>query len=806
MAVALLCAMAPMDSAEAVYAQYNEDGTIACTMYAWTKAREWWGVSFPNNWGDAGDWYQNSGDQFPKDKRQAPYSIACWSKENSPSHGHVALVMEAGPDYIMISEGGSHWAGATDQGICNRTIYTWSTYNGTSLWPDQGFIHLKDAVPAKPSFDFQDYPKYDEVGCNFAHFGVKIYGSVESATDVGCILYDADKKELGSCQDGAYLEGDCLIHHFLFKAGSSDIDIRLTPNTSYSYQFYVVAGGEKYYSDYNDFKTNSVSTDFTFEDYPKYYELGSDYAHFGVKIYGDSIASVSNVGFVLYDADKNILKTCEDPAYLEGNCLIHHYLIQSGSADIDLALTPGTNYYYTYYVLLDGKKYPSEYLSFKTKGVSFRVRYDANGGTNPPTDQFANGEGSTASVVLSSSVPNWTGHTFLGWSKSKDATAASWQPGDTYTGSSDVTLYAVWNLDTYTVNYDPGTEDPVTNMPMPQSKPYGVDLVLRTEIPVREGYTFSGWATLPVSPVVVYFPGNTYTLNASLTLYAVWGIPAQTPTQTPTSTPATPTPTGEPVATPTPVSTPTGTPVSTPTDAPTPTFTPAPTSDPTNTPAPTATPEPAIGDVFALSGLKYAITGRNTVSFIGLEKPNSKAALAVPATVAYGGTTYKVTAVGAKAVYKDAKVKTVTLGKYVKAIEKNAFASCQKLVTVKGGAAITKIGAAAFGGCKVLKTFPVLSKLQEIGAEAFRNCVKLTAFTLAKTVKSIGKNAFNGCSALKTITVQTTKLTEKNVGASAFKGIYKKATFRCPKSKLKAYKKLFIKRGALKTCKFVVGK
>ena len=72
-------------------------------------------------------------------------------------------------------------------------------------------------------------------------------------------------------------------------------------------------------------------------------------------------------------------------------------------------------------------------------------------------------------------------------------------------------------------------------------------------------------------------------------------------------------------------------------------------------------------------------------------------------------------------------------------------------------------------------------------------------------MKSIGKNAFNGCKALKAITVKTTKLTDKNVGAAAFKNIYKKATFTCPKAKLKAYKKLFIQKGAPKTCKFVAG-
>ena len=79
---------------------------------------------------------------------------------------------------------------------------------------------------------------------------------------------------------------------------------------------------------------------------------------------------------------------------------------------------------------------------------------------------------------------------------------------------------------------------------------------------------------------------------------------------------------------------------------------------------------------------------------------------------------------------------------------------------------------------------------------------KLTTLTIGKNVKTIGKNAFSGCKKLKTITLKTSLLTAKTVGANAFKNIYKKATFKCPKKKVSEYKKLLIKKGAPKTCKF----
>ena len=138
----------------------------------------------------------------------------------------------------------------------------------------------------------------------------------------------------------------------------------------------------------------------------------------------------------------------------------------------------------------------------------------------------------------------------------------------------------------------------------------------------------------------------------------------------------------------------------------------------------------------------------------------------------------------------------------VTSVGNNAFNGCVKLKTITGGKAVTKIGTGAFAGCSVLTTVPAFGKLQTIGENAFKGCKTLTKFTLSASVKSIGKNAFNSCAKLKTITVKTTKLTDKNVGAGAFKGIYKKATFKCPKAKLSAYKKLFVKKGAPKTCSF----
>lgn len=152
---------------------------------------------------------------------------------------------------------------------------------------------------------------------------------------------------------------------------------------------------------------------------------------------------------------------------------------------------------------------------------------------------------------------------------------------------------------------------------------------------------------------------------------------------------------------------------------------------------------------------------------------NQKASqVSIPSTVKYDGVTYKVTAVAEGAFKGNANLKKVTIGSNVTTIGKNAFANCKKLKTITMG-----------------------KKVKTIGDKAFYKCIALTKIKIPGTVNKIGKQAFYGCKKLKSITISTKKLTTKNVGSKAFKGIYSKATIKVPKAKLKAYKTLLKKKG-----------
>ncbi len=180
------------------------------------------------------------------------------------------------------------------------------------------------------------------------------------------------------------------------------------------------------------------------------------------------------------------------------------------------------------------------------------------------------------------------------------------------------------------------------------------------------------------------------------------------------------------------------------------------------------------GEVFSEGNYRYQVTdsradGEGTVMLLGFAKGKSSTAVKVPKTVKAGKITYKVTAVGNKAFYKNNKIKTVTAGGYV-----------------------TRIGKQAFMGCKNMKTAVIGSKVTTVSDYAFSKCGKLSKVTIGKGIKKIGRHAFSYNKKLKTVTIRSRKL--KSIGKKAF---YKsgKVKVKVHATKKKSYKKLLKKSG-----------
>ena len=160
------------------------------------------------------------------------------------------------------------------------------------------------------------------------------------------------------------------------------------------------------------------------------------------------------------------------------------------------------------------------------EAYKYTVSYNANGGSGAPSNQIKTyGQNLTVSSV----IPTRPGYTFKGWGTSTNAVSAVYQPSQTYTQNAGITLYAVWEAYKYTVSYNANGG---SGAPSNQIKTYGQNLTVSSVIPTRPGYTFKGWGTSTNAVSATYQPGQTYTQNADITLYALWEIIATTESTT----------------------------------------------------------------------------------------------------------------------------------------------------------------------------------------------------------------------------------------------------------------------------------
>ncbi len=147
---------------------------------------------------------------------------------------------------------------------------------------------------------------------------------------------------------------------------------------------------------------------------------------------------------------------------------------------------------------------------------TYKVHYDANGGTGAPGDQTKT---YGVSLTLSATKPTRTGYTFQNWNTKADGSGATYASGALYTANAALTLYAQWKINTYTVTYNANGG---AGAPSSQTKTYGIDLTLSSVTPSRTGYSFKNWNTAANGSGTSYAPGSNYTGNANLTLYAQW--------------------------------------------------------------------------------------------------------------------------------------------------------------------------------------------------------------------------------------------------------------------------------------------
>jgi len=160
--------------------------------------------------------------------------------------------------------------------------------------------------------------------------------------------------------------------------------------------------------------------------------------------------------------------------------------------------------------------------------VTYKMTFDSNGGSaiTPVTDLA---EGATVTEPI---APSKTGYTFDGWYEQSDFSETAWDFATDKMPAKDVTLYAKWTVNSYTVTFDSKGGDAVPSATVT----YG-DTVSKPSDPAKDDatpnvtaagdapahdFTFKKW----YSDEALTTPFDFDTpITADITLYAKWGLP-----------------------------------------------------------------------------------------------------------------------------------------------------------------------------------------------------------------------------------------------------------------------------------------
>ncbi len=182
--------------------------------------------------------------------------------------------------------------------------------------------------------------------------------------------------------------------------------------------------------------------------------------------------------------------------------------------------TAGYNVLYQPYV-----DYVAQQLQAAVNGLTFKsntITFDANGGTGTMPAQALDA-GSSANLSVNTYTK--TGYTFSGWATTNNGIVMYNDGGSYAMGDSNVTLYAQWAPNNYTVIYHGnGFTGGLTSS---SAHVYDAEKALNANGYARTGYDFKGWGPNPndttatwsnQAPVTNLVSQN----NGTITIYAIW--------------------------------------------------------------------------------------------------------------------------------------------------------------------------------------------------------------------------------------------------------------------------------------------
>ncbi len=158
------------------------------------------------------------------------------------------------------------------------------------------------------------------------------------------------------------------------------------------------------------------------------------------------------------------------------------------------------------------------HLSAKWTPATYVIKFDVNGHGKTPDEITVDYN----KMPTKPADPTETGYTFIGWYTDKDCTDGNKFDFDVPVTSDtyEITLYAKWEINKYTVTFDFNTGK--TSTPKTEEVEYGNPVSEPTK-PTNTGYTFGGWYTDKDCTNGNEFNFDTK-ITGDITLYAKWEI------------------------------------------------------------------------------------------------------------------------------------------------------------------------------------------------------------------------------------------------------------------------------------------
>jgi uncharacterized repeat protein (TIGR02543 family) len=157
--------------------------------------------------------------------------------------------------------------------------------------------------------------------------------------------------------------------------------------------------------------------------------------------------------------------------------------------------------------------------------ISCAVTFNINNGNGTAPDTQIVPAGSNITLPGENGFSR-TWYTFGGWNTSTDGTGANYAVSTSFTPTDDITLYAKWNIISYTITYhinggngiapDAQIVNAGSNITLPNDRDFS-----------RNGYTFTGWNTDPTGTGNNY--NDYYLITGDIILYAKWELITSVP-------------------------------------------------------------------------------------------------------------------------------------------------------------------------------------------------------------------------------------------------------------------------------------